>query len=440
MISPLSGLAGLLHGAGYYFDVVLHVLGITLAVISGKGKLYIGDRETAPLLKMLFKLVLWFSLSSFVMATYIQFIYGNYAGESAYSGIVGQLIYYFQYVLIVVYNVFVFEVLDKEEIDKVLGTSCVFLLILGYYQLFAYLFGGAFSSFGRTVDIFGVLFPEDSMYKLSLTASEGAKAGGVFSILVFPYLLAKATISSKPMKYYMQILLWIPVVVFMQSTSAYLMVVAVGLYFILFSLRGGTRQWARFLKLALTIFLIGIFMIVILPENIIASIFNLEDITYLMFRKINDSQNGSTLLRTAPLIVNWKTFLRFPLLGVGNGLQGYFYTEFFPKQGLAVAGVASLYNNALTTIVNGSLFFPGILSGYGIIGVLFFMTYVRRMLETFKEKEAKLGVFGYMFRFAVVAIIVHGFQTEFAGSYFIWFVLSIPFMPTTYDELMEAEN
>ena len=278
------------------------------------------------------------------------------------------------------------------------------------------------------------------MQKLSLTASEGAKAGGVFSILVFPYLLAKATISSKPMKYYMQILLWIPVVVFMQSTSAYLMVVAVVLYFILFSLKGGTRQWTRFLRFALTIFLIGVLMIVILPEKIINLIFNFEDITYLMFGKINDSQNGSTILRTAPLIINWKTFLRFPLLGVGNGLQGYFYTEFFPKQGLAVAGVASQYNNALTTIVNGSLFFPGILSGYGIIGVLFFTTYVRRMLETFKEKEAKLDVFGYMFRFAAVAIIVHGFQTEFAGSYYIWFVLSIPFMPTIYDELIEDEN
>ena len=440
MISPLSGGAVLLHGAGNYFDGILHALGLTLALISKRGKLYIGDGNTAPLLKMLFKLVLWFCLSSIIMATYIQIIYGNYAGESAYSGIVGQLIYYLQYVLIVVYNIFVFDVLAKEEIDKVLGASCVFLLILGYYQLLTYLFGGAFSVFGRAIDIFGVLFPEDSMHKLSLTATEGAKAGGVFSVLVFPYLLAKATISDKPMQYYVQILLWIPVVVFMQSTSAYLMVIAVVLYFILFSLRGGTKQWSRFLKFAVTVFLIGIMMLVIMPDNIIRSIFNFEDISYLVFRKINDSQNGSTLLRTAPLIVNWKTFLRFPLLGVGNGLQGYFYTEFFPKQGLSVAGVASLYNNALTTIVNGSLFFPGILSGYGIIGVLLLMAYVKKMIRKFKENEDELGVFGYMFRFAIVAIIVHGFQTEFTGIYFIWFVLSIPFMPTTYDVNMEAKN
>ena len=45
-----------------------------------------------------------------------------------------------------------------------------------------------------------------------------------------------------------------------------------------------------------------------------------------------------------------------------------------------------------------------------------------------------------MFRFASIAIIFHGFQTEFAGSYFIWFVLSIPFMPIVKDALMPIDN
>lgn len=440
MISPLSWFAGMLHGAGNYFDIVLHILGLTFAVISEGGELYIGDGESSPLLKSLSKLVLWFSISSLIMATFIQITYGSYAGESAYSGIAGQLIYYIQYVLIVIYNIFVFDILTKNEIDKLLGASCVFLLVLGYYQLLTYMIGEPLSTLGRNIDVFGVLFPEDSMHKLSLTATEGAKAGGVFSILVLPYLLAKVMVTERALKYYIQILLWIPVVVFMQSTSAYLMAITVVVCFFLFSLKGGTRQWTRFAKFVLTVILVGALALVVIPDNIIASIFNIDNISYLVFRKINDTQNGSTLLRTAPLIVNWKTFLRFPLMGVGNGLQGYFYIEFFPKQGLTVAGVVNLYNTALTTIVNGALFFPGILSGYGVLGVIGLIAYSRRMIRTFKEKEYELGVFGFMFCFAAIAIIVHGFQTEFAGSYFIWFVLSIPFMPTDNNDFVEAGN
>ena len=428
MISPLAGLAGMLHGAGNYFDVILHVLGLTLAIVCNRGKLYIGNEGTKPLLKSFSRVVIWFCCSSVFMAFVMQMIYGNYAGETAFSGIIGQIVYYVQYVLMIIYNIYVFKILQKNEIENVLYKSCVFLLILGYYQMLMYLVGGVFRTVGYRIDVFDVLFPDEKMAKLSLTGSEGAKAGGIFAILVLPYLLAKAMVSERATKYYIQILLWIPIVVFMQSTSAYLMIIAVFLQFLLMMLKGGTKQWMKFIKIVLIVALIGILAIVILPENLMTSVFNVNDILYIAFQKVNDSSNGSTLLRTAPLIINWKTFLRFPILGVGNGLQGYFYTEFFPKEGLNVAGVYALYSTALTTIVNGALFFPSILSGYGIVGILVLGSYIKKMLIVFKSKMKDLGIFSYMFRLALVAIIVHGFQTEFAGNYFIWFVLSIPFM------------
>jgi len=441
MISPLSGLAQILHGAGNYFDVILHILGLVLAVVSQGGKLGVGDKKTSSLLKTLSLSVFWFCISSIIMACVIQSIYGSYAGETAFSGIVGQLVYYVQYVLIVVYNIFVFSILSKDEIDKVLGASCVFLLVLGYYQLLMFVFGGVFTSIGRSIDVLGVLFPVDRMLKLSLTATEGAKAGGVFAILVLPYLLAKATVSERPIMYYIQAFLWIPVVVFMRSAAAYLMVFAVVIFYLIFLLREGAKQWKRFYALSLSVFIVGLFVFLFLPESVIARLFNMDDISYLVFKKVLDSKNGSTILRIAPLIINWKTFLRFPIMGVGNGLQGYFYTEFFPQQGLRVAGVLEFYNTALTTIINGALFFPSILSGYGIVGVFVLLSYVRKMIITFKEKAEHLGIFAYMFRFAAIAIIVHGFQTEFAGSYFIWFVLSIPFMPIEqFVEVPEANE
>ena len=391
MISQLSFFAGIMHGAANYFDVVLHGLGLFLAVISRGGKLYIGgEKSTSSLLKSLSILVIWFCISSILMSVVIQTIYGNYAGETAFSGIVGQLVYYIQYVLIVVYNVFVFSILSKDEIDKALGASCIFLLCLGYYQFLMFVFGGVFTDFGRKADVLGVLFPPERMLKLSLTATEGAKAGGVFSILVLPYLFAKAMISDKPLNYYIQALLWIPIVVLMRSTAAYLMVFAVVIYFCFYLLKKGSKQRKKLYSFVISILMIGLIIMVFIPEEFITNVFNFDEFSYLVLKKLIDPQNGSTLLRIAPLIINWKTFLRFPIFGVGNGLQGYFYTEFFPQEGLRVAGVSDFYNVSQTTIINGALFFPSILSGYGIIGVGAFFIFLKKFLKTFKKKRKEI--------------------------------------------------
>lgn len=431
MISPLVGPTTALHGISLYFDLIPHVFGLGLAITSNRGKIYIGDKKTSSLLKMFTQVVIWFSVSSIFMSIIIQLTYGNYAGETAFSGIVGQLSYFIHYVFIVLYNIYVFKIISKDEIDKILGRVCWFLLLLGYYQALGYIVGEPFRTLGSIIDIFHVLFPEAGMTKLSLTASEGAKAGGIFAILVLPYLLAKAITSESSTKYYIQVVLWVPIVIFMQSTSAYLMVIAELLSFIYYALKNSEKQGKKLLRIMLLGLLIGSFAFLFIPETLFGSFFDKNAITYLIFNKINDSSNGSTMLRTAPLIVNWKTFLKFPIFGVGNGLQGYFYTEFFPQEILNLAGVYSLYATATKTIVNGALFFPSILSGYGIVGCVLFCSFIIKLLIILNVKRDGLDVFYVMFCIALIPILFHGFQTEFAGSYFIWFVLSIPFMPET---------
>lgn len=433
MISPLVGPTAVLHGISTYFDLFLHILGLVLAIISSGGKLYLGDRESSRLFRLFVKIVIWFVISSIIMSVVIQLTYGNYAGESAFSGVIGQITYYIHYALIILYNIYVFKILSKDEIDRILGVECVFLLILGYYQILCYVVGGIFKTFGNTVDIFSVLFPGEGMLKLSLTATEGAKAGGICAVLVLPYLFSKVLSGVRSRKYYLQIILWIPVVISMQSTSAYLMIFAEVMGFFYFLSKSGNRQRSKFWQMLLLVLLIGSFAILFIPDYYMNSVFNKDAISYLIFSKISDSNNGSTMMRTAPLIINWKVFLRFPIFGVGNGLQGYFYTEFFPQEALSVPGVMNLYSVAHNTIVNGALFFPSILSGYGIVGTTFVCIYIFRMFRVIESKKRNLGIFYMMFKIALVGIVVHGFQTEFAGSYFIWFVLSIPFMPADHE-------
>lgn len=435
MISPLLSPLSVFHGATIYFDFLIHMLGLVLVVVTSRGKLFIGsDYNTINLLKRLLEIVIYFCVSSVIMAFVIQMTLGNYADESAFSGIVGQIIYYIQYLLIVIYNINIFRILSKDEIDKILGKECVFLLVLGYYQILCYSIGGAFVTIGNSIDVFKILFPDSTMAKLSLTASEGAKAGGVVGILVLPYLFTKAIMDERPIRYYIQVVLWIPVIVFMQSTAAYLAVIAVFIAFVFTVIRSNGRNKKRFVKYLLVLVTAGVFIVNFVPETVLSSFLGNNNVSYLVLQKLSDTTNGSTMLRIAPLIINWKVFLKYPIFGIGNGLQGYFYTEFFPREALSIAGVLPLYEVATRTIVNGSLFFPSILSGYGIVGTVFAVLFIIKMFKILEGKKDSLGIFYTIFKLSTVAIFLHGFQTEFSGSYYIWFILSIPFMPIN-DEL-----
>lgn len=85
------------------------------------------------------------------------------------------------------------------------------------------------------------------------------------------------------------------------------------------------------------------------------------------------------------------------------------------------------YERAHTTIVNGALFFPSILSGYGIIGTIFFIVYAVKAVKTVFIKRFDLGRFAPMFFISVCALLFVGLQGEFSGAYYVWFIFSIPY-------------
>ena len=85
------------------------------------------------------------------------------------------------------------------------------------------------------------------------------------------------------------------------------------------------------------------------------------------------------------------------------------------------------YNHLGTQIANGSLFFPSVFSGYGIIGaILLFSFFTFSIYSIYKKKEKGQQVFIF-YILALVSLIISGIKSDFVGIYFIWFVLSFPF-------------
>lgn len=430
MISPFIVTQKYFGACAAYFDLILHLLGLVLIVISRRGILKIGADKTSKLFQYVVIMFIWFGISSLIMSIVMQNTFGSIANQTAYRAAFFMIVYFSQYLFIILYNKEIFKMMTVNEISSIIGKTVISLLVLGYLQIAVMNFGGVFSKAYDTVDIFDVFRNSNKLPKLVLTGSEGASAGTLIGIFVLPYLLSKLLSGIKVLKHIIHIVLWLPVIYYTNSSTAYI-VAAVDLvvFFMMFLLKKDKHP-----RLIISVSIVSIFtLFVVLFPSTVASVLPDEvgeRIDYLLLEKATDTKNGSTVSRTIPLLVNWGAFTEYPILGVGNGNQGYFYEKYFPEWARHVAGsdVLVFLERTQNEIANGAVFFPSLLSGYGIVGMIFLICYLVMCFKIIKEKRKSLGIFYYMFFMSWAAVLFAGVQGSFEGTYYIWFILSIPFM------------
>lgn len=429
MILPLIFTQNYVGACATYFDLFLHLLGLALIVIAKRGVFQIGRDKTSKLFQYFALMFICFGISSLIMSVVMQTTYGSIGNQTAYSAVFNMNVYFTQYLIIVFYNKEIFSMLSVDDISKIFGKLMVCFLVLGYIQLAVINLGGFVGRLYNTMDIFHIL-RDSPLSKLPLTGSEGASGGCLIGILILPYLFSRILTAIKVLKYIIMVILWLPVIYFTNSTTAYI-ITTLGfiVFFLLFLLKPN-----KHLKLMMPVLLIVICIFIVLVFPSVASKVLPDEvgnrIEYLLVEKATDTNNGSTVSRTIPLLVNWGAFTEYPILGVGNGNQGYFYNKYFPEWARHAEGsdVMVFYEKNQTGIANGAVFLPSLLSGYGIVGVILTVGYLIKCIIIVIEKKKTLGIFYYMFFISWVAVFFSGLQGEFVGEYYIWFVLSIPYM------------
>ena len=109
-----------------------------------------------------------------------------------------------------------------------------------------------------------------------------------------------------------------------------------------------------------------------------------ESFEYVLVGKIQDRDNLSTAMRASTVINDMKIFYDYPFTGVGDGNQGYFYRQNVPMWVVASEEVQSLMHG--TKIANGGgNFFPSFVSAYGLIGVVFFLFFLKSYRKAFRS-------------------------------------------------------
>lgn len=420
MFALFSFLPMLVGPLANFFDSIINIVGL-IVWYNNEGSFRYHPRNK-PLFQTILYSVIYLNISSVLMSIVMYASYGNCNGESPFWAIIPMILFYFQYVLMFLYNIRVFAILDYATIRKVLDALCKTLLVLGYIQVVVMLGigGGVYDAIVR---IIGGIRPSSEMPKLCLTLSEGAAAGCLMGTLIFPYILAKINNGEKRCIY--ELVLWMPLLFYTHSSTA-LILFAVDIA--IFVLKSKKSNIIGMFTMMATVAIIVVALMFVGKQS--GSNDDRSSVTYLLFEKAFDKNNGSTISRTSTFGYNWGAFTEMPLMGVGNGLQGYFYNKYFPMEYLYMEGtdIGAFYEIAQTGIVNGECFLPGYFSGYGIFGLIVLLIIVSKMRRTYRARKDHLGIFGDMFPIGAIGFFVMGLQGEAYCLYYAWFVVSIPFM------------
>lgn len=423
MITPLSFLTGIVGAGATYFDLIIHCIGLFLMIFSSRGVIQLGSN--GHLVKHFIGMIVYLNISSIIMAIILHEKLGTIDGEDTFTAIFGMLIYYTQYIFMIIYNNHIMQMFTIEEIKKIFDNIIKFLLILGYIQIAICLNIGGVSAVYDELNILGIFCPAtyiSTIMRIPLVGAEPASAGMLIGTFVLPFLLSNMIKEKASIKKIIYVILWLPIIYFTKSSTCYILVLLNIIIFCILYMKYSMVSPQKVVLIGI-IAIISLTMIFVLLGGVAESEF-VKQIEYLLFNKISDRNNESTVTRTIPTYINMRIFAEYPLTGVGNGNQGFFYAQYYPAWGT----ISRNTFNEIRGVADGGVFIPSLFSGYGIIGTSIFALYFYKLFRFAKKNREKLENMYFMFVIAFFAFLFNGFQGDNIGCYYIWFVMCIPFM------------
>lgn len=409
-----------------YTSFIFHLVGMFLIFLSIK-KINI---KMDKLIMTIVISILILNISSILMATILYQKLGVLYGETTYDAILGQIIYFIHILTMFLYNYISFKEISINEIKNILDKVIIYILAIGYIQIIVLMNIPIFNKIYDMIDIFNIL--SDSTYllrldRITLTGAEPASAGILLGVLIMPYILGNMIEQRKYKSYRTIFLTYLPLIYYTKSSTTYMVFVINIIIYIVYLVKNN-KSAIKTCIYTLT-FTTLILIIILYNMNSLKTInftSGIDEVYYLLVEKVTDKDNLSTVHRSTTLINDVKVFIKYPILGAGNGNQGFYYNENIPNHALRSVETRSIYNGE-QGIINGGPFVPAYISGYGIIGILIFIKFLIRCKKQINLLRGKYLY--YMYTIGGMGFLVAAcMSTDIVGNYFIIFIASIPFL------------
>lgn len=372
----------------------------------------------------------------FITSLVLFIPFGTLNGENTLRASFPSIIFMFLTAATFYYNAMMFQRITKEEIERIFDWLVLIVLGVGFFQLAVLKIPGVATLYDL-INFSGILVDSSflqRMGRICFTGSEPSSAGDIVTVFLLPYIYSKI-LTTRALKYKLYAMMFIALLCFTFSSTVYIGV-AVGLVtFGYFYAKHATNQ--RILQLLTCCSFAGLILLFCGPylwQH--TSVGN--KIEELVFKKTTSQENLSTLTRYSSIRADWQAFLHYPLTGVGNGNQGYFYNSAVEQALSAQAlqyGELSDRLEGNVGIVNGGAFIPAFISGYGIIGVILLILFAKQCVGYIRKHPEEYGSFRYMYY--IGGITFGGLATAATGldgNFITLFIVSIPFMQPLFKE------
>lgn len=355
-------------------------------------------------------------LSSILMSFLLTGNVGTIAGETPLSAITTGLMWLVFDAAIVFFASHCYAHCTGEFLDRVLDIFLIFvLLVCGVQALVMLGFPGASAIFGLiNVGDWLRVFRDVAFERLVGVGSEPAAMAKTLGLLCLPYCYCRAA-NGGGARYGIAFALLLLFAFLTKATTVYVTVAFVLLGILLLHTRK-TKSRAVIVVVSLVCAASFFAVLVVLFAGGQPISANTIDTLEAVLGKISDVGNQSTAYRTSTIINDIEIFKEYPIFGVGDGNQGFFYAQNLPSWVLASGSTEAL--SALSGsigVLNGGSFLPSIISGYGIVGCVLFGAWIVFCIRTAIKRKKELGRYYDMFIVAMLVCIpicwmAEGFQ------------------------------
>lgn len=344
------------------------------------------------------------SISTVVMAIFLNGQTGELFGVTPVEAVGEGLLWLWFDVIIIIFVTYAYAHCSLKLLNRIFDALLIFALFFGTIQAGVWLgipwFSAAFdvTNIGGWFSIFEKVAPN----RISVICSEPSSVGKTFGLLLLPYCYCRAA-NGNGKKYSAAFVALLILAYMTKSTTVYVTVAFVVIAILLLRIRGKkSKLFYAVTSILLAIMLVCSVFLVTSGDN--AGTADISETVQTVLGKITDTTNQSTAYRNSTIINDLEIFKSYPILGVGDGNQGFFYAQNLPSWVLATgSGEAARALSGGVGVLNGGAFIPSLFSGYGFVGCVLFAVWLVSCIQmAFANKEG-MGHFYEMFFISLFA-------------------------------------
>ncbi len=327
--------------------------------------------------------------------------------------------------LIVLYFSWALVKMPSQIIDTAFGILVCFVLVVSTLEVV----------FGETLS--GILSNWIALYdsytargRICGVATEPSTMASVLGIVCLPYCYARFK-NGYGKRYGFALLALLVVAFFTKSTTVYITV--------LFVIAGiVVRESSTWIKrncgvLALSICSLGLACIAFVVIFAVSGsvLHNGFDDFNQVLARATSSTDDSGAYRNSTIINDWSILTEYPVFGVGDGNQGFFYERNLPTW-IAMSTSTEVVDalHGAKGVLDGGAFIGSLVSGFGIVGTGLFIAWALALFGKARKHKANMGHFYDMYLISLCgAVPVLWINLGLKGApVIVFFVFTMPYI------------